>query len=159
MAKAKKAKKYSKGKSKKQAQSDRLFNFVLLGIGALLLVGVVFSLVVRGGGATTAASSGNNVQSELYNGALGKKITELGFKSPTYDPSKSQEFMVVANPQFLQLTPAEQTKRMNEIGNDWAKLLKKRLGDAKLAYIMFHSDQNHMMATWTPQSGVQSFGR
>lgn len=159
MAKTKKGKKFTKGKSKKQAQSDRLFNFVLLGIGAVLIIGVVFSLVVRGGAGSKASSSGNDLQSELYNGPLGKKLTEYGFNNPTYDPSKSQEFMVVASPQFLQLPQTEQTKIMNQIGDDWAKLLQKRLGDSKLAYIMFHTDPTHMFATWTPQSGVQAYGR
>lgn len=159
---SKKAKKPVTKKSRKQAKDDRIFNYVLIGLGVLLVLGLVLSLMTRGGGNAGTASTGSGdhagtIQTELTGGSLGKKLTSSGFSNPTYDQSKSQEFMVISDQSFLRLSEAEQKKIMNEIGDEWAKLLEKHFGDSKLAYIMFHSDAEHMAATWTPQSGAQFY--
>lgn len=173
MAVAKKTGKKTKrpAATSKKTRDDRIFNYVLLGLGVLFILGVVFSLLIRGGnssnnnmnnmpGMTGTTSTNPNdhpgsLQAELSSGELGKKLANYGFEQPTYDPTKNQEFMVVANSSFLRLSRDEQEKKMNEIGNNWAALVKKHLGDNQYAYIMFHDTPNTMLATWTPQGGVQ----
>lgn len=181
---SKKPKKSSAKKSQKKAGDDRIFNYVLIGVGILIVIGLVVSIVIQQNGnagtaSTGSASSGGTSvgnassgasggMSDMIVGALGKgpiadKLASLGFTNPVYDPSgndpsKAEDFRFIVDQNFLGQSQTEQKKRMEEVGQEMVKLLNEHLGDSKTAYVMFHTDESHMMATWTPQSGVQFLG-
>jgi hypothetical protein len=165
MAKTKKKKKRTKVNKVKTRQSskpkdDRIFNFILISIGVFFVVGIVFTAVLAVNQKPAASNKNSASQGvinyELNNGKLHSKLLSLGFTRTVYDPSKPQEAMFYIEPrEWSKFSFQEQQKRFTAAAEAWKQLIIKQFGDASKAYLMFHTPDDRMIATWDPRSGVR----